>query len=209
MNIVQNGELGRILSRHYHLNNSNPVPTISSEAIPVILMEDFRKAHPSDVEVNRCTYDGLQATVAAGDIACTFELFNPPNSGIFAELVSWFGGCTYHTDISMHICTAQNPGGTAIGTGKFLHLGTPNTISAGNAALSDRVDTNRLAQTNQGGGFIRIARVPADGMAELMVPGCPIFIVPGTGVRMQVKGGTAGTAYWCGAWIERRVSNVG
>jgi len=206
VNNIANAELHRVISRHYKLNEPDPIGTLGSEILPVAIVADFYRAHPADTEVNKGSYDGLQAAVAAGDIACTFELFNPATSGVIAELCSVIAGATYNCTSTLHIATAKNPYGGGTGTGKLLHLGTQSVLASGtgSAALIDGFDNNRLAQANFGGGFIRICRVLANTMCELMVPGCPIFLMPGTGVRVQVSGGTAGTAFWCAAWTERR-----
>ncbi len=206
MNRIQNGELARILSRHYNLTESDATPTLSSEIIPVAIVEDFKRQHAADNEVNRGVYDALQAT--ASGIATTFELFNPPGSGVIAEVCSFKGGVdTAGKIITLNLATTNtpNPHAGAAGIGKFLHTGSQNFASAGNSALVDGFDVNRLASINGGGGFIAIAACPVNAMIDLMVPGCPIFLVPGTALRLQVSNLT-GQAYWSAAWIERRNS---
>lgn len=208
MNKIEHFDIGRVIARTFKLDKtSDPIGSISSELVPVMIVSDFRQPHPADTEVNRGAYDGLFATVAAGDVACTFELFNPAGSGIFAEVCSVQGGATYAADVSLHISTAVNPHAGGTGIGKLLHLGTQGITSSGNTSLSDGFDLNRLATLNFGGGFISIGRAN-NSTVELCCPGIPLFVIPGSGLRVMVKGGTAGSAYWRAAWIERRQIQV-
>ena len=203
MNRINSGEIHRVISRHYKLNESDPIMTIGTEILPVMILEDFKRPHPSDTEVNRGVYAAVSTAVLVGDTACTFVIFNLANSGIYAELCQITGGSTYATDFRVSNCTLQNPYTGGTGLPKFLHLDSTHGTFGG---LQVGVDTNRLASVNGGGTTFSIRRSGAADSRDMLYPGCPVFIVPGTGVRLQITGGTAGTVTFSASWIERKIS---
>lgn len=81
MSFLQSPEPGRKVVRRYQLSGEGGITSVSSEMIPVVLIDDLTQASPIDTDFDRAGMAGTVITGVAAQVG-QIQLLNPDSSGV-------------------------------------------------------------------------------------------------------------------------------